>query len=311
MATPARTEQMRVDSNGPRLASLVRAELFKLRSTNAWWMLAVAVLVSTVVLLVVDAVNAHGLLGSFSNFIALHKHDPSDVLPADFVTRLHSEWLLGHSAAAQASVLYTASQMLGLLLVCLLGIVMVTSEFQQRTATTTFLVTPRRDEVIRAKLVTAVLVAVAAWAVTTIVCVVAGAVFLHTQGFGPALTDPSVLGAIALNLVAYVMWAVLGVGFGAMVRNQLGATVTATVMYLAGAAAAVSVFELLNTYVIQKTWVLAAEVIVPTVASTVMISPTATWTESPPQWVGAVVLLGYATAFGVIGVRRLRTRDIA
>jgi len=44
--------------------------------------------------------------------------------------------------------------------------------------------------------------------------------------------------AVLLNLAAYTVWAVFGIGFGALVRNQLGATVSATVLYLVGAAAA-------------------------------------------------------------------------
>jgi hypothetical protein len=42
-----------------------------------------------------------------------------------------------------------------------------------------------------------------------------------------------------------------------------------------------------------------------------MISPTKTFTESPPQWVGAVVLIGYGVVAGLVGTRIIRRRDIA
>ena len=215
----------RTEARPPRHSNLVRAELFKMRTTHAWWVYSLAILLGTVVMWVIDAVNARGLLGSFASFLAAHRHGPHgphDPLPADFVARLHGEWLAGHSATTQAVTLYTANQLTGLLLVCLLGIVIVTSEFHHRTATTTFLVTPTRGAVIRAKLVTSLGVAGATWAVTTLICLLGGAAFLHSQGVGTALSEPSVWGAMGLNLIAYLMWAVLGVGFGA-----LGATSSA------------------------------------------------------------------------------------
>jgi hypothetical protein len=83
------------------------------------------------------------------------------------------------------------------------------------------------------------------------------------------------------------------------------------VLYLVGAAAASGVFDLLYTYVIKKDWVLSAQVIVPSVASTIMISPTKTFDQSPPQWVGAAILLGYGALTALAGTALLRRRDIA
>jgi ABC-2 type transport system permease protein len=142
------------------------------------------------------------------------------------------------------------------LLACLLGIVLITSEFHQQTATTTFLQTPQRTRVVAGKLATAVVVAGLAWLVSTVISVVAGAVFLHGEGYGTQLGHWGVIRAILLNLAAYAIWAVFGIGFGALIRSQLAATVAATVLYLVGASAASSVFDLLHTYVINKDWIL-------------------------------------------------------
>ena len=292
-----------------RVTRGVRAELFKLRTTSAWWLFTAAILVSTAVMVIVDCVNAHGLLKPFSGFVALHTHDhgPPD---AGHLAHLKDEWTLGHSAVTQAATIYTANQLIGLLLVCLLGIVLVTTEFAQQTATSTFLITPRRGTVLAAKMLAAIQLAVAAWLAATVVSVVTGAIFLHSQGVGAQLGEWSVQRAILLNLVAYVLWAVFGVGFGALIRNQLVATVAATVLYLIGAAAAGTLFDLINTYLITGTWVLGLQVIAPAVASQVMISPTALFTGSPPQWVGAAVLVAYSAVFVALGLRMLRRRDI-
>jgi len=94
------------------------------------------------------------------------------------------------------------------LLACLLGIVLITGEYHHQTATTTFTLTPRRTTVVRGKLVTAVGLAGASWLASTVVSVVAGAVFLHTQGYGTQLDHWDVDRAILLNLAAYAIWAV-------------------------------------------------------------------------------------------------------
>ena len=290
---------------------LVHAELFKLRTTSMWWIFAGATVISTVVMLVVDLVAAHSLLKPFDQYVALETHGHGDSIPPDFLAHLQSDWALGHDVVTQAATIYTAGQLIGVLLACLLGIVLVTSEYYQQTATTTFLLTPHRSRVVAGKLGAAVLMAGLAWLVSTVVSVVAGAVFLHVEGYGTQLGHGGVLRAILLNLAAYAIWAVFGVGFGALVRSQLGATVAATVLYLVGATAAGSVFDLLHTYVITKDWILTAQVIVPAVASTVMISPAATFDQSPPQWVGAAILIAYGVAARAGGPGILRRRDVA
>ena len=293
------------------MTRLVRAELFKLRTTSAWWLFACAIVASTLTVLVVNCVNAYSLLKPFDQFVNLHTHGHGSTVPADFLTHLRDEWTLGHSGVTQAATIYTSGQLVGALLVCLLGIVLVTSEFYQQTATSTFLQTPRRSSVIAGKLVAAVLVAGLAWLTATVVTVVLGAVFLHVEGYSTGLGHWAVDRAIVLNLATYLLWALFGIGFGALVRNQLAATVSATVLYLIGATAAATVFELLNTYVLNQDWVLAAQVMVPPVASAVMVSAGQAFDQSPPAWVGAVVLLAWSLAAGALGVRVLRRRDVA
>ena len=48
-----------------------------------------------------------------------------------------------------------------------------------------------------------------------------------------------------------------------------------------------------------------------TLLPAVMISPATTFAESPPQWVGAVVLIGYGVVAGLVGTALIRRRDIA
>jgi hypothetical protein len=56
--------------------------------------------------------------------------------------------------------------------------------------------------------------------------------------------------------------------------------------------------------------VLAAQVVVPAVASAVMISPTKTYDQSPPSWVGAAVLIACGVTAGIVGTSILRRHDL-
>jgi ABC-type transport system involved in multi-copper enzyme maturation permease subunit len=293
------------------MTRLIRAELFKLRTTSTWWLFAAATFVSTALMLVIDLVNAHSLLKPFAEYVKLETHGRGGQIPPQFLARLQSEWSLGHNVVTQAATIYTSGQLIGVLLACLLGIVLITGEYHHQTATTTFLWTPHRSRVVAGKLATAVIMAGLAWLLSTVVSVVTGAIFLSREGYGTQLGQWGVLRAVLLNLAAYAIWAVFGIGFGALIRSQLGATVSATVLYLVGATAAASVFELLYTYVIPKDWILTAQVIVPSVASAVMISPTKTFDQSPAQWVGAVILVAYGIVAGLVGTAILGRRDIA
>ena len=294
------------------MTRLVRAEIFKLRTTNTWWLFALATLISTIVTLVINCLNARSLLKPFAQYVVLQSHDhrSASSIPPDFLAHLRDDWTLGHNPVTQASTIFTSGQLLGVLIACLLGIILITSEYYHQTATTTFLLTPHRTAVVVSKLITAILMAGLFWLVSTAISLITGFVFLHSQGYGSQLGHWDVVRSMLLNLAAYAIWAVFGIGLGALIRSQLGATITATVLYLVGAAAAGSVFDLLNTYVIKHDWILAWQVVVPAMASTIMISPTKPFTQSPSPWVGAAVLISYGIGMAVLGTSMLRKRDV-
>jgi ABC-type transport system involved in multi-copper enzyme maturation permease subunit len=209
----------------------------------------------------------------------------------------------------QAANIYTSGQFFGLLFVMLIGILMVTNEFYHQTATTTFLTTPHRTAVITGKLITATLVGFAFWLVTTILDLVAGTIFLEAAGYGHQIGEWGVTRAILLNLLAYAIWTIFGVGFGTLITNQLGAVLTAVILYLVGTQAAQLVFFLLSMWLDNEA-ILEWQVIVPSIASQLMITGVEL-PGSPPQWVGAAVLVTYAVVTGTIGIMLTRRRDIS
>ena len=277
--------------------NLIRSELLKFRTTNAWWLFALGALVMLALAFLVNAVNAHFILENLDQATAALSPEQAEQVIAQA------------EPVNVAANLYTSGQFFGLLFVTLLGIVLVTNEFYHQTATTTFLTTPRRTAVVVAKLGTATLLGAGLWLVTTALTIPATMVFLDAEGVDNHFGDGAVTQAILLNLLAYTLWGILGVGFGVLIRSQLGATVTATVLYLVGTAAASIVFTLLQQW-LDVDWIGNLRVIVPSIASQLMITGTEL-PGSPPQWVGAAVLIGYAVLTGAIGTLIVRTRDIS
>jgi ABC-type transport system involved in multi-copper enzyme maturation permease subunit len=219
-----------------------------------------------------------------------------------------------HSVAGLAKIaanLYTSGQFFGVMLVMVLGALVVTNEYFHQTATATFLATPHRTTVIVAKLIAGVALGAVAWVLTTAISVTVGVIFLNSEGVSTSLGQWDVTRSVLLNLAAFAMWAVLGIALGVLIRSQIAAVVTGTVVYLLGIVAANIVFNLVHSYLIKEDWVLTAQVAVPAVASTVMVTPGSAFPHAPEQWVGAAVLLGYGLVAGVIGTLVTRKRDIS
>lgn len=283
------------------MTRLLRSEFRKIVTTNTWWLFLLAVLAFTALAFAFNAIQAHAYL-----------HQPAPQLPPnvppDQARQIRAAYEARTSPVVQAASLYTSGQYFGLLFVLLLGILVVTNEFFHQTATATFLATPKRTLVIAGKLAVTVLSAVGLCVATMVVCVIAGAIFLGIEGVGPALTDPAVLRAIGLNLLAYGIWAIFGVGFGTLIRSQLVAVIIALALYLVASQIAAGLVQLIAVLTHQE-WVQNLAVAVPSVASQAMISG-GDIPGSPPQWLGALVLIGYAVVAGGIGTLLTRSRDV-
>jgi ABC-2 type transport system permease protein len=273
--------------------SLVRAELLKVRTTSTWWVFGLIML----------PLWALAVLYNWGTTNAQQGVDRAG-LTADQAEQVR----VAGEAVNVATTLYTSGQFLGVLLVMLLGAIIVTNEFFHQTATTTFLVTPIRERVVLAKLAAAVGFGLVFWLGTTIGNLIVVPFILRSMDFSAQLGEPAIWRAIGLNALAFALWAVLGVGFGVLIRSQLGAALTLSIGYVIGNFGATLVFFLLTQFVAD--WISNLQVLVPTAASQLMIAGT-DLPGNPPRWVGAVVLIGYAAVTGVIGTAIMRRRDIS
>jgi len=98
-----------------------------------------------------------------------------------------------------------------------LGILSMTSEWSQRTAVTTFTLVPARGRVIAAKLAAGVLIALAATVVTLAIAALANLIALGVGGDGSWRLDAALIVQGALMEVIFVL---MGIGFGALLLNS-------------------------------------------------------------------------------------------
>ena len=283
------------------MKNLVRSEFRKIFTTNIWWAFLVSVLVLAAVSFAFNALQAHSIM-----------HAPEPSLPPgaspDQQQQIRAAYDARRNLPVQAANLYTSGQYFGLLFVLLLGILVVTNEYFHQTATATFLATPQRTRVIAGKLLATTVSAAVLCVGLTVLAVIAGVIFLQIDGETFALTDPAVVRALLLNLLAYGIWAVFGVGFGTLIRNQLAAVIVALALYLVASQVAAAIISLVSLLT-HAEWVMKLAVLVPSVASSLMITG-GDIPGNPPQWLGAVILVAYAVAAGTIGTLLTRSRDI-
>ena len=277
---------------------LVRAEIMKIRTTRTWWLFLAGFTVFTVL-----ALTSNG----FSHHFQLYpQQDTSDRAQA-LVQAAQARTSAG--VAAIAASMMTSGQLLGVLFVMLLGTLIVTQEFAHQTAAATFSIVPRRSAVIIAKLAAAACFGALFWLVATVLSGVVTPLYLYSQHVSTPLTGWTVVRSVLLNLLAFVLWAVFGLGLGALIRSQVGSVVTGMAVYLGGFAA-VELISHSIYYFYRQGWVLGVPVVAPSVASDVMITPGRAFPHAPPQWAGLVVMTGYVLVLTACGIVATCRRDV-
>lgn len=287
--------------------NLVRSELLKLRTTNVWWIFGICLVALTALSLLAALAEASFLLDPPQEpppgEVPPGEAPPEEVPPAGPASD-------PEALRAQAGVqIYTAGQFFGLMFALLLGCLLMTNEYAHQTASATFLTTPQRTRVVAAKLVTALGIGVLLWAVATLVDLVGGLLYLLPGGYGSQLGRTEVLTAIGLNLLAYVLWAVLGIGLGTLIRSQLATVIVAIALYVLTGVIGLGVLFSLAQFT-DAAWLTDLAVLLPATASDLMVTGI-DWVPMPPRWTGAVVLVGYAVLAGVAGTLITQRRDIS
>jgi ABC-2 type transport system permease protein len=174
---------------------LIRAEWTKLFTTKVWLGLLIGACV---------------LAGGFAALLTAFAGNAESGIPAVGTPQFEQ---LALAQATGANVLFL-----------ILGIIGMTQEYRHRTATPTFLTTPRRWQVVVAKLLAYALVAVPFTLVVLAVNVLVVSIYAGARGAAPSLTGEN-LEVLLTSGLALAIYALIGVGLGALIRNQVGAIV--------------------------------------------------------------------------------------
>jgi hypothetical protein len=113
-----------------------------------------------------------------------------------------------------------------------------------------------------------------------------------------------------MGLLAYVLWALFGLGLGAVLHNQVVAVATVIAAYAGGVVVVELVIHLLYD-ALHASWLLSLAVLAPAQASNVMITAGKAFQDAPPWWVGGLVLAGYGVALAALGAASVSRSDVA
>jgi ABC-type transport system involved in multi-copper enzyme maturation permease subunit len=274
------------------MIAALRSEWRKVITTRMWWILALVMFGYMAFLAAVLAFAVTQSPGSLSMGLRGGGRELSGL------------------QAAQAT--YTVGASLGYVFPLVAGALAMTGEFRHQTITPTFLFQPRRGVVMVAKLGVYLALGVVYGVVGTMGALTGGVPLLGLLGDGLHLTTSEVLGNLFFSVVALAVWAVIGVGLGAMLPNQVAAIVVVLAftqfvepilrigLFAGGEASGLAALADVATFL-------------PGAATEALVGSSfyaASGLELLGRWAGAAVLLCYAVGFALIGRLTTLRRDI-
>ncbi|GAB4062874.1 hypothetical protein GCM10028777_04110 [Angustibacter speluncae] len=265
--------------------STVSAEMLKLSTTKAWWGMLIGL-------------AAWATLWSLPNaFTAGLEFAPGATAPApaddDAIAR--SFYTIGLGS-------------FGYVFALVLGVLVISSEYRHKTITTTILGTPHRPRIVLAKWVVTAAYALLYGVVGLGLGVAVTALILSLRGIDLNLGADGLVRALALALVAFVLWGLIGVGVGTLVGNQIVAILVGIGFIVAETIASVALSFVSWGPDLVK-WL-------PSSATSAMLQPTTDTGPGGPEiqvltwWVGLLVLLGYALVTAGVGALLQLRRDV-
>jgi ABC-2 type transport system permease protein len=129
------------------------------------------------------------------------------------------------AASTQRSIVASASS--AYLFAVVIGIILITTEFRHFTSRPTFLIEPRRGRVIVAKMLIAALVGVIYGMVCAAAAVAIMVPWFSAKGVTIGWIDNGVLVSLLSAIAVIAIFAVVGIGVGVLVRNQIAAVIGA------------------------------------------------------------------------------------
>ena len=268
------------------MTNAIKAEFRKFFTTRMWWGLAIAMFVAGAGLAVL-----FGFLFTQPQSAA----DAANGIPTGTPEQI-------------ANSVYTGGLQVGYLLTLVIGIMQIGSEYRHKTITSTFLGTPKRARVMGAKVIALLGIGAIYGLISLAGSIIAGAIVLSARGF-EAFPTAGVFRTLALGLLVLGLWALIGLGAGILIPNQVAALlISVGVAWIIEPIAGVllGLWDWGHDHIVPY---------LPTQASAAMVNgvqqggqdaaPTLAW------WGGALVLAAYAAVLAGIGSLRTIRSDIS
>jgi ABC-2 type transport system permease protein len=265
------------------MSALVSTELLKIRTTRSWWGMLIGLLVWASLWTLVPALTS-GM-----------EFAPGQVAPST-------------ADDAVARGLYTtALTSFGFVFTLVLGILVISGEYRHQTVTPTFLATPRRYRVVIAKWLSSSVYAVVygVLALALSIAVAVGILILRGQPLNLGADD--LPRSLAFALLGFVLWALIGIGVGTLIGNQVVAILVGIGFVFVEFVATIALsFASWGPDVLK--WF-------PSNATTAMLAPSTRQADGSvleilPWWGGVAVLLAYALVSAGVGAALTLRRDV-
>jgi hypothetical protein len=260
----------------------ITAEYRKFFSTRMWWVLLACMVPYTAIGVGLIAVMIHVIGGTAG-------------VSAD---------LIGTPYAVPAALAYVFP--------AIVGTMSVTGEYRHQTLTPTFLAEPRRGIVLGAKLIGSAPMGLAYGLAASVTALAVGGGLLAILGDDAGLGQVKTWRDLGLGAIAMMLWTLVGVGFGALVRNQVAAIVILLVFnqVLEPVLRMVPLAVGRGAEVAQFLPGAAGEALAGGGGMSMFGFGSIEGMMALPAWAGALVMLGYAALFSAIGYVASFRRDV-
>jgi ABC-2 type transport system permease protein len=182
-----------------------------------------------------------------------------------------------------------------------MGVLAISTEFRHGTITPTLLVAPRRRPLMGAKLITAILAGIGMVLLATGFVAIAVSLISNARGYDDGATSSDVMKMVIGGTLAGGLYGALGLGLGAIIRNQVGGII--------GGLVYIFVLEpLLRLIPTVGDWI--AKYGLDGTTSSLTFTNSADADNVLKQVPGGLLLLGYVAVFVIVGIILVDRRDV-
>ena len=265
------------------MGGAIKSEFRKFFTTRMWWGMAIGIFLCGAALAVVFALLVPGS----------RAQGPSGPRAP------------GLGDPTMVSTVYTAGLSVAYLLTLTIGVMSIGSEYRHMTITSTFLATPKRVRVMVAKVSSLLGIGVFYGLVFLLGSVGVGATTIAAKGYSPFPQVGTITRTLALSLLILGLWALIGLGTGILIPNQVAAILIAV-------GAAWIVLPLAGLLLGFVSWGKPIVPYLPSEATSAMVGAlnSDTSVQLLSWWAGALVLVIYAMVMAGIGSLLTIHRDV-